>query len=122
MPRAQDQQPVVCCSLCNRPGRRRITNPWNRNGNAGRPYYHCTACAKFITFADERGNNASNPVCDCGTPSRSQLNGRDSRPARGVHFVCRTGRCDFFERAMVNGKQAVVSEDLVEKLAKLSII
>ncbi|KAH6653043.1 hypothetical protein BKA67DRAFT_568410 [Truncatella angustata] len=120
-PIAQNKRPKIC-SGCHQPGQRRITSWENTNGNAGRPYYYCTPCAKFITFDDKRGLCDSNPRCDCGQPSRAQVNGRNRRPPRGVHYVCKNGCCDFFARAEKNGQQVAVAEDFIDRLANLSII
>lgn len=113
---------ALACSNCHKPGHRRITSFSNPNGNAGRPYYYCSPCRKFISFDDERGKRDENPLCECGKPSRSQLNGKNSRPPGGVHFVCSEGQCDFFDRDCWNGEQVVIAADLIDQLAHLSII
>ncbi|KAI4594028.1 hypothetical protein KJ359_008818 [Pestalotiopsis sp. 9143b] len=110
------------CRRCNRPVQRRITKQSNRNGNAGRPYYRCVPCNKFIAFDDDRGRHEDNPLCECGLPSRTQLNGLYASPPRGVHYVCGTGKCNYYARLVKDEKQVVVEEDLVERFARALII
>lgn len=96
----------------------------NRNGNAGRPYYKCMPCDKFITFIDNRGIHFHNPECGCGHSSRLQVAGRFApKLARGLHYVCATGSCDFFQSAADrSGRNYDVTEDLLPMLVGLSII
>lgn len=111
------------CPLCGGEPKYFITRRSNRNGNAKRPYYKCLECNKFVTFADERGINANNPVCDCDHPSRMQVAGKSSATPRGLHYVCVVGRCDFFERAKSPaGKQYKLDESLVDMFSCLGII
>ncbi|KAK4233357.1 hypothetical protein C8A03DRAFT_19562 [Achaetomium macrosporum] len=106
-----------------KPSKSFTTRHSNRNGNAGRPYYKCQPCNKFLCFADSRGNNPGNPPCDCGVSSKTQVAGKEKKVPRGVHYVCRLGKCDFYKPCVENGKQvAVESDDLVHRLAMLSIL
>jgi hypothetical protein len=54
------------------------TSKSNRLGNAGRPYYVCSAedCEAFCTFGDDRGIRDENPSCACGRPSRRVVTSR----------------------------------------------
>ncbi|KAH9883296.1 hypothetical protein F4778DRAFT_802559 [Xylariomycetidae sp. FL2044] len=111
------------CYLCDSPSSRRVTRSSNRNGNAGRPYFKCVPCDKFLVFADARGNDHENPVCLCRVASKRQVAGRDRQVPRCLHYVCRLGRCGFFARARdVEGKAVTVDEEMIETLARLSII
>ena len=85
------------CYLCSRPSTLRIVQPNNPNGNAGRPYFKCIPCDRFLVFADARGNHATNPPCACGVPSKMQA--ASAWKGRVVHFVCRLGQCRFYEVA-----------------------
>lgn len=102
------------CKSCGKTSSLLITWPRNQNGNAGRPYYKCKPCDNFITFADDRGTKLDSPLCECGKPSRLQLNGRDRKPAFGLHCVCKYGACDFY-RVIVgkDGNQLRVLDDAV---------
>ncbi|OTA98988.1 hypothetical protein M426DRAFT_68677, partial [Hypoxylon sp. CI-4A] len=86
------------CPYCQEPGSYRIVNDANPNGNAGRPYYKCFPCRKFITFADDIGNDQSNPPCSCGNPCRKQLTGKNKPPPGRPFYACSTGACDYFDR------------------------
>lgn len=113
------------CIRCSRPTTLRTTRYSNRNGNAGRPYYKCIPCDRFTVFADERGNDPQNPLCHCAKSSKRQLAGSKAKKSTkgAVHYVCRLGRCDYyFAQKDAQGKQVVVEEDLVDKLAKLSFV
>ena len=99
----------------------RLTRSSNRNGNAGRPYYKCDPCNKFLVFADDRGNDPANPECDCGISSKKQISSRDK--GRKIHFVCRMGGCDFYAPKVVRDGETVAAEGgLVAELAALKII
>ena len=112
------------CFRCGEPSVRFITRRSNRNGNVGRPYYKCVECRQFLVFADERGNDPQNPPCDCGTSSKTQVSGPDKSVPRGVHYVCRLGKCDFYAPCMdQEGNQvALVGDQLLDQLAALRII
>ncbi|KAI0895788.1 hypothetical protein F4806DRAFT_69859 [Annulohypoxylon nitens] len=85
------------CRSCRIAGIMKITCKSNVNGNAGRPYYSCPKCEKFIVFADELGNCTGNPQCDCRLSSKRSVAGLDSsQPGRGF-FSCRVGKCGFFK-------------------------
>ena len=86
------------CSQCKRSGERQITRRSNRNGNAGRPYFRCPSCDRFLTFDDDRGIDLTNENCHCGVPSRRQLNGREHTIPGGIHYVCAKGKCKYFSR------------------------
>lgn len=64
------------CMRCGRPSSLMWTRTSNRNGNAGRPYYKCIPCNKFLVFNDTRGNDPLNPHCYCNVSSKRQLAGR----------------------------------------------
>ena len=111
------------CRECHHRTTRRITRASNRTGNAGRPYYKCLKCDKFQCFDDDRGNNPKNPRCSCQVASRQQVAGPDKPIPRGLHYVCRSGQCNFYTvRLDEHEQQITVSEDLVEKLARLKFI
>ena len=82
---------------------RRITQPSNPNGNAGRPYYICISCERkdgkgWVTWDDERGVRNSNPSCYCGNLSRQDQVGI-GRGRRGLGFwTCATGSCDYHSK------------------------
>lgn len=77
--------------------------PGNHNGHANRPYYACSNCGKFATFADITGIHnpltfGENVFCSCpsyGLP-RLQVAGKDKELAGRLHWVCATGNCDLF--------------------------
>ena len=70
----------------------------NINGNAGRPFYRCAPCRRFVTWADLRGVAPTNPACRCGAPSRENVTGVRARCGPGVRYrCCAEGRCDFRE-------------------------
>ncbi|KAG5921820.1 hypothetical protein E4U42_005691 [Claviceps africana] len=110
------------CLKCDKPTVRRITRQSNRNGNAGRPYYICIPCNKFSCFTDDRGKDPGNPPCDCGVPSRRQVACREK--GRKVHFVCMSGKCDFYRTCFdAEGDVVAVETDaLLDLLKRLSII
>lgn len=114
--------PPRCCG-CSKLGSLEITRASNRKKNAGRPYYKCHGCRKFLCFADERGNDATNPDCNCGVSSKRQMSGPDTRVPRGLHYVCRLGECDFY-MAMPNdsGGQVQLSEVLVDEFVRLKLV
>ncbi len=102
---------------------RKITNQSNPNGNAGRPYDKCVPCHKFLGFADYRGNDPDNPLCDCGASSRRQMVGLQKRVPRGVHFVCSLGTCNFYKECIgTDGKQFAVPETDVGAWIALLIV
>ena len=111
------------CRVCNRRTTRLITRVSNRKGNANRPYYKCIQCDKFQRFDDDRGNDPRNPLCLCQTPSKQQVAGPDKLVPRGLHYVCRSGACDFYGvRRDAQERQITLDEDLVETLASLRLI
>ncbi|CAG8372100.1 unnamed protein product [Penicillium salamii] len=112
------------CPRCQRTGKMETTRPSNRKGNAGRDYYKCHPCNKFLVFVDYRGNDPSNPLCHCRASSKTQMAGPGKRVARGLHYVCRLGRCDFYQVYQnVQGQHLTVSsDDLAEHLINLSIV
>ncbi|MCJ1474880.1 hypothetical protein MMC13_003540 [Lambiella insularis] len=105
------------CFECGNPGRRFITSQANQKGNAGRPYYKCVADGRFLCFADQRGNDPTNPPCDCGESSKRQISGSNKSVPRQVHYVCRLGGCDFYQAGGVT-----IPERLVEPMARHYII
>lgn len=89
------------CLDCNHITQRRQVKPTNRNGNAGRWFYVCTHCKSIATeedkmhvgwstWDDERGLHASNPLCDCGRPSRF-----DRTRHRELFWTCASGSCRY---------------------------
>ncbi|KAJ5505569.1 hypothetical protein N7453_004526 [Penicillium expansum] len=101
------------CLECRDDGIRRIVNDNNPNGNAGRPYYRCYPCDRFICFDDQRGISSANPLCDCGLYSRRQMAGVGKQVPRGLHYVCARGGCYFYELMLDNGRQFLVPDNLV---------
>lgn len=100
-----------------------ITGSLNRNGNAGRPYHKCISCRKFLGFADERGNDPNNPMCNCGESSKAQRAGENSSNPGGLHYVCRLGTCDYYVVRMdENQEQIRLGSDMVDLFASLNII
>jgi hypothetical protein len=114
---------AVICRVCGHEGiYKRVSNK-NANGNAGRPYYQCGSCYTFLTFWDGRGMDFSNPFCECGEPSRRQINGYDHSVPRGIHYVCNEGICFFYmEERNSYGEQIQVPKDSVGKFARNSYI
>ncbi len=111
------------CRVCHKPGTRLITRASNRTGNANRPYYKCVPCKKFLRFDDNRGNDASNPLCYCQTSSKMQVAGPHKSVPRGLHYVCLSGACDYYEvRLDEKERQVALDEKLVATLAGLKLI
>ncbi|GAW25178.1 hypothetical protein SAMD00023353_0203280 [Rosellinia necatrix] len=111
------------CYRCGGVSELSVTRSSNRNGNAGRPFYKCRSCGKFLVFNDNRGNDPTNPECNCGSSSKRQVSGRSKTVAGRLHYVCRLGTCDFFSPCRdENGVDSVVNMDFVEKLSQLSFI
>jgi len=111
------------CPKCHQRTTHDITRASNRTGNAGRPYYKCLPCDKFQCFDDDRGNDPRNPRCLCQVASRQQVAGPGKPIPRGLHYVCRSGKCNFYTvRRDEHEQQITVSEDVVEMLAKLNVI
>ncbi|KAK1962529.1 hypothetical protein LY78DRAFT_234981 [Colletotrichum sublineola] len=112
------------CLRCGKLCSLRVAGPSNRKGNAGRPYYICNSCCKFSCFADLRGCRPQNPRCDCGCPSRMQIDGREQSPPGGLHYVCQWGTCHF-DRPCVDEDQkqmCVVDDAVVYHMVKLGLI
>lgn len=112
------------CIKCNKPTTFSITRLSNRKGNGGRPYYKCIPCKKFSCFADDRGNDRSNPQCHCGLKSRRQVSGPEKRGPRQVHYVCRVGGCDYYEVHLTPEKKPISFNalEVVELLGGLKIV
>ncbi|KAH7232501.1 hypothetical protein B0J15DRAFT_409228 [Fusarium solani] len=109
------------CFICQQRSVRFKTRTSNRKGNAGRPYYKCVHCRKFLAFADQRGNDPQNPPCHCALSSKRQAAGQEK--GSGLHYVCRNGTCDFYAPCLDNGgNQVSVDGDLRRMLASLQII
>jgi hypothetical protein len=116
-----NQQAIPNCRSCRKACTRHITRSSNRNGNAGRPYYKCIPCDKFSCFEDSRGEDETNPLCDCGKSSRRQLSGREK--GRRIFYVCKTGSCDFFQfHKRQDGSIWSVGQDMAEALAELRVV
>lgn len=110
------------CILCRVPTSLLKTRPSNRKGNAGRPYYKCVPCNKFHCFADERGNDPTNPPCHCGKSSKEQISGPEKSMGRQVHYVCRIGGCDFYLPHRNSQQETIILDrELVEPMARLGI-
>ncbi|KAI9888408.1 MAG: hypothetical protein M1814_000500 [Vezdaea aestivalis] len=98
------------CRTCRRAGTREITEQYNKNGNAGRPYYTCknkdpacTASFKFIVFDDDVGIDVANPLCRCQTPKPARQNrvsigfgGRKKWNTGTGFWTCSTAQCGFW--------------------------
>ncbi|KAI1430504.1 hypothetical protein GGR50DRAFT_208068 [Xylaria sp. CBS 124048] len=99
--------------------------PDNPNGNAGRPYFKCADCQRFLFFCDARGNDPTNPACFCGNSSKRQVTGVNKpRPGR-LFYVCRLKNCDYYEVCTDEGGNDVcISMDPVTlaSLAKQNFI
>jgi len=101
----------------------RPTNSHNPNGNAGRHFWKCYDCDQFLCFADTRGNDCRNPLCDCGESSKLQMSGVYSSPPRMLHFVCRLGCCNFFNAPQDNaGRYFIVPANLVGQLIAYRVV
>ncbi|KXJ87066.1 hypothetical protein Micbo1qcDRAFT_208463 [Microdochium bolleyi] len=111
------------CPRCDQPGSYHITRQSNRKGNAGRPFYRCDPCGKFIAFDDDRGLGVHNPPCACGSPARRQVAGPEKAVARHVHYVCARGGCDYYApHRGDDGSLWQVQESLIASLAGMKII
>ncbi|KIW35947.1 uncharacterized protein PV06_11744 [Exophiala oligosperma] len=95
------------CIKCGKPTVWDVTKTSNRKGNAGRPYYICKPRRKFHCFADTRGNDPRNPACFCGVSSKTQVSGADKKTVRGVHYVCRRGKCDYYRLCLDDQNQQI---------------
>lgn len=88
------------CRGCRSPSTFSITSHFNRNGNAGRPFYKCPRpeChIGFVTWADRIGVEEGNPDCDCGKTSRKGVTGACAWRGPGkVFYKCAEGRCSFW--------------------------
>lgn len=109
------------CMMCGKASSRFVTRTSNRNNNAARPYYKCVPCDRFLVFDDTRGNDPSNPHCHCGTSSKRQISGRHRQVSRGIHYVCRLGKCDFYCPAKDMCDEQLSFEDVQEELLQLLI-
>lgn len=111
------------CRICHQPASRTLTKTSNRKGNAGRPFYKCFPCDRFICFDDTRGNDSRNPLCHCQISSKMQVSGPEKEISRGLHYVCRVGACDYYEACRdTHQRQITLNEDLVDVLSRLKII
>ncbi|KZF23914.1 hypothetical protein L228DRAFT_259203 [Xylona heveae TC161] len=110
------------CILCHRPSHRFVTRSSNRNGNAGRPYYKCSPCGKFLCFDDRGGNSLRNPPCFCDVSSKLQVTGRERTPPRKLHYVGRLGQCNFYRQCYNRMEEEVpLSEKFLDNFAHLGI-
>ncbi|CAG7935671.1 unnamed protein product [Penicillium salamii] len=109
------------CMRCGKPSDEFVTETSNRNNNEGRPYFKCVPCNKFLVFNDTRGNDPDNPACSCGVSSKRQAAGHYRQVPRGVHYVCRLGRCNFYVPQMGNTGRQVSLEDVEEELLQLLV-
>jgi hypothetical protein len=101
------------CLKCHNDGIKWTVKDDNPNGNAGRPFYKCDSCSRFICFDDQRGISCANPICDCGQYSRRQMSGVRKQFPRRLHYVCAPGGCDFYGPMLDNGRQCYIPEQLV---------
>lgn len=112
------------CPLCGNGGSnlvKEVTRSSNRNSNANRPYLRCSACSKFVTFTDKRGEHNSNESCHCERPSRLQVS--SMQKGRKLHYVCSGGQCGCYMPARnKENKQVHLTEELVKDLADLKLI
>ena len=70
---------------------------------------------------DERGNDPTNPNCNCGVSSKRQVSGEAK--GRVLHYVCRLGRCNYYmEHRLAEGEQLGLNENLVAPLGLLYLI
>ncbi|KAK0639665.1 hypothetical protein B0T16DRAFT_247042 [Cercophora newfieldiana] len=115
--------PESCCACNSSLIRTNTTSAWNRKGNRNRPYYSCGDCDKFLGFADSNGNDANNPPCNCGIPSKMQIAGPEKPVSRGLHFVCSLATCKFYEPwTNEMGEQVRATDDgMAEVLARLGL-
>lgn len=111
------------CPTCYEHGIRQIVNGNNPNGNAGRPYYICDLCDRFICFDDQRGISPANPRCRCGRYTRRQIAGTEKEVPHGIHYVCARGWCSFYsEEVDQDGVQRRVPARLVGTCSGYSYI
>ncbi|KAJ5476577.1 hypothetical protein N7475_002306 [Penicillium sp. IBT 31633x] len=111
------------CRKCHHEGIKRIVRDENPNGNAGRPYYQCSICGRFICFDDTRGISPANPRCDCGKYARRQISGVSKRVRHGIHYICARGGCGFYEEDLdADGVQRQVPDRSVGTCARYSYI
>lgn len=92
--------PPPCPSAnCSKSTKKLFVEPENPNGNAGRPYYSCPDCNRFVCFGDMRGIHLSNPECWCGgfQLSRLQVSGEKRKVPRALYYTCALGQCNFFD-------------------------
>ncbi|KAK3379671.1 hypothetical protein B0T24DRAFT_511251, partial [Lasiosphaeria ovina] len=69
----------------------------NPNGNIRRPYYKCTPCNNWLTWADVVGVDEGNAPCYCKTPSRVSVTGVNARSGPGRRYrSCATGLCGYW--------------------------
>jgi hypothetical protein len=99
------------CIICGRLTTLLTTRASNLKGNAVREYFKCNPCKKFHCFSDTRGNDPRNPLCRCGASSITQISGAEKRVARGVRYVCRLGRCDFYDICRDDQKRQVTVDE-----------
>ncbi|RSL53751.1 hypothetical protein CEP54_010235 [Fusarium duplospermum] len=87
---------------CRRVAERGVVSRASRNGNVDRPYYYCNFghASVFVTWDDERGIDARNPLCRCGKRSRRDQS-YDSHPREW--YACSSGECSFKERIRTVG-------------------
>lgn len=112
-----NKPPSPHCQSCDASGpdlQSHITKPTNEKGNEGRPYLTCRLCDTFVTFTEARGIIATNPLCDCGVPSRL-LNSGAEKGWIGFHR-CAGGACGFWARAKED-----FSEDWVGRFQEMCI-
>lgn len=111
------------CPKCYADGMRLKVGEHNPSGNAGRPYYKCYPCDRFICFADQRGISPANPLCQCGEYTRRQISGASKGVHHGIHYVCARGWCRFYEKHVdLDGAQRQVPARSVGICASYSYI
>jgi hypothetical protein len=70
-----------------------VWNKNNKNGDAGRVYYECKTCKRFVTWADRKGMGDNTGSCRCGeeVSCRKYINEMDGT----ARLECWDGRCSF---------------------------
>ncbi|KXX75421.1 hypothetical protein MMYC01_207007 [Madurella mycetomatis] len=100
------------CLACRRPSTFARVSLSNVNDNALRPFYRCTHCDRWATWADMRGVKDTNVACGCGIPSRECVTGRRAMCGPGKRFwVCVEGRCRFLRWDNDEGRQESLRPD-----------
>lgn len=115
------------CGSCYAPNIIRNTQSDSRNINSGRPYRQCTnmRCRKLNGFADQRGVNASNPLCNCQIPAR--LIAKKNKNYNGLQelfYTCQYKTCNNYyeDYRYEDGQVAQFNEAQIRRMAELGQI